>query len=494
MAKVIMIQGTMSNAGKSVITAGLCRIFADDGFKTAPFKSQNMALNSYITEEGLEMGRAQVMQAECARQKPLSIMNPILLKPTGNTSSQVIVNGIPLCNMNAMEYFRHRQEYVKDIMAAYNKLSEMVDIIVVEGAGSPVEMNLKKGDIVNMGLAKLIDAPVFLVGDIDRGGVFAQLLGTLNLFEEDERARVKGLIVNKFRGDAALFEDGVKILEERGQKKVLGVIPYLDVKLDDEDSLSERFKYSGIRNFDIAVLRLPHISNFTDLNPFEQMNDVSVRYVDSRESLGNPDLIIIPGTKNTIGDLRAIRKSGLADAVTDRAEKGTAVFGICGGFQMLGRRIDDPFEVEEGGSEKGLSLLPVDTVLELEKVRTCFEGKVVKASGILAKMEGIDVEGYEIHMGRTLPFENIAEFTSNNTGYCCGNVYGTYVHGFFDRGQICRAVVEEIAKARGKTIDTGKVMDYAAFKEKQYDLLAMGLRKSLDMKYIYEVMEIRHDS
>ncbi|MBP3196342.1 MAG: cobyric acid synthase, partial [Butyrivibrio sp.] len=362
MAKVIMIQGTMSNAGKSVIAAGLCRIFADDGFKTAPFKSQNMALNSYITEEGLEMGRAQVMQAECARQKPLSIMNPILLKPTGNTSSQVIVNGIPLCNMNAMEYFRHRQEYVKDIMAAYNKLSEMVDIIVVEGAGSPVEMNLKKGDIVNMGLAKLIDAPVFLVGDIDRGGVFAQLLGTLNLFEEDERARVKGLIVNKFRGDAALFEDGVKILEERGQTKVLGVVPYLDVKLDDEDSLSERFKYSGIRNFDIAVLRLPHISNFTDLNTFEQMNDVSVRYVDSRESLGNPDLIIIPGTKNTIGDLRAIRKSGLADAVTDRAEKGTAVFGICGGFQMLGRRIDDPFEVEEGGSERGLSLLPVDTV------------------------------------------------------------------------------------------------------------------------------------
>ena len=488
MAKVIMIQGTMSNAGKSVIAAGLCRIFADDGYRTAPFKSQNMALNSYITREGLEMGRAQVMQAECARQKPLSIMNPILLKPTGDTSSQVIVNGRPLCNMNAMEYFRHRQEYVKDIMAAFNRLSEMVDIIVVEGAGSPVEMNLKKGDIVNMGLAKLIDAPVLLVGDIDRGGVFAQLLGTLDLFEEDERARVKGLIVNKFRGDAALFEDGVRILEERGKTKVVGVVPYLDVKLDDEDSLSERFRAGSVRSFDIAVLRLPHISNFTDLNTFEQMEDVSVRYVDDPKDMGDPDLIIIPGTKNTIGDLRAIHKSGLAEAVTDLSSKGTAVFGICGGFQMLGRRIDDPYSVEEGGSEKGLSLLPVDTVLELEKVRTGFEGKVAKPTGVLGNIKGLDVEGYEIHMGKTTAFEDIPEFTSGGTGYCKGNVYGTYVHGFFDKRQVCVSVVESIASERGKSVDTGRVTDYAAYKEKQYDLLAQGLRESLNMKYIYDII------
>ena len=488
MAKVIMIQGTMSNSGKSVIAAGLCRIFSDAGFRVAPFKSQNMALNSFITKEGLEMGRAQVMQAECARTEPLAIMNPILLKPVSDVGSQVIVNGKVVGNMKAAEYFGRKKEYIKDIMSAFETLSDKYDIVVVEGAGSPVEMNLKKDDIVNMGLAKLLNAPVLLVGDIDRGGVFAQLLGTLDLFEESERARVKGLIVNKFRGDPRLFEDGIRILEDRGKTKVVGVVPYMNVRLDDEDSLSERFGKKTVGSFDIAVLRLSHISNFTDFDTFEQMKEVSVRYVTKPYELGDPDLIIIPGTKNTISDLQAIKESGLAEAVKRKAAKGCCVIGICGGYQMLGRSVSDPRGVEVGGEQEGLGLLPVDTVLEDEKVRTNYTGRIVGATGMLSDLAGADVSGYEIHMGRTEPLEKLHEFTSGETGYCKGNVYGTYVHGFFDKKEVAGAVIRSIARARGKTVSTDGLLDYDDFKDSQYDLLAAGLKESLDMDYIYKVM------
>ena len=488
MAKVIMIQGTMSNAGKSVIAAGLCRIFADDSYRTAPFKSQNMALNSFITKEGLEMGRAQVMQAECARIEPMAIMNPILLKPTSDVGSQVIVGGKVIGNMKGAEYFKNKGAFVKDIMAAYERLSGMVDVIVVEGAGSPVEMNLKEGDFVNMGLASMIDAPVLLVGDIDRGGVFAQLLGTLDLLTKEERDRVGGLIVNKFRGDASLFEDGVRILEERGKTKVVGVVPYMDIKLDDEDSLSCRFEKKSAGAFDIAVLKLAHISNFTDFDTFEQMEEISVRYVSDPHELGDPDMIIIPGTKNTLYDLGVIKESGLYGAVLKKAKEGTCILGICGGFQMLGRRIDDPFSVEEGGSTTGLCLLPVDTTLEKEKVRKSFCGSVAQASGILEGLGDSPVEGYEIHMGKTVPYADIVEFTSDKSGYCLGNVYGTYVHGFFDRKEIASGIISRIAESRGKEISADGIRDYSEFKEKQYDLLAKTLRESLDMDYIYKIM------
>ncbi len=492
-AKAIMIQGTMSNAGKSLIAAGLCRIFLDAGYKTVPFKSQNMALNSYVTKEGLEMGRAQVMQAECARVEPSSLMNPILLKPTGDKCSQVIVNGKSVGNMTSRQYMEQKNRFTADILDAYDKLSEDADIIVIEGAGSPVEMNLKKDDIVNMGLAKMTDAPVLLVGDIDRGGIFAQLLGTLDLLEDDERSRVMGLIVNKFRGDPSLFEDGIKILEERGRTRVIGVVPYMDIRLDDEDSLSERFNEKKIGDFDIAVIRLRHISNFTDFDAFEQLDGVSVRYVSEASGLKDPDIIIIPGSKNTIEDLRLFKESGLAEEVISKARDGKCIFGICGGYQMLGRSIKDPHAVETGGAEEGLGLLPVDTVLEKEKTRVNASLSITGATGILRELEGKEAEGYEIHNGKTVPFEELQEFTSGQTGYCKDNVYGTYLHGFFDKRDILMTVIEKTARAAGKEINAGMAADYADFKERQYDLLAEGLRESLDMDYIYNIMGIKND-
>ncbi len=341
MSKVIMIQGTMSNAGKSLIAAGLCRIFKQDGYRVAPFKSQNMALNSYITKEGLEMGRAQVMQAEAAGIEASVHMNPILLKPTNDVGSQVIVNGEVLGNMSARDYFAYKKKLFPDICKAFQELEKQADIIVIEGAGSPAEINLKKDDIVNMGMAKLVDAPVLLVGDIDRGGVFAQLLGTLMLLEEEEKERVKGLIINKFRGDKTILDPGIEMLEERGNVKVTGVVPYMQLSIEDEDSLSAQLENKETGLIDLAVIRLPRISNFTDFNVFEQLPDVSVRYVTSVKELGNPDMILIPGSKNTIGDLQWMRQNGL-EAKIKKLSGQIPIWGICGGYQMLGMSIEDP--------------------------------------------------------------------------------------------------------------------------------------------------------
>ena len=489
-AKPIMIQGTMSGAGKSVIAAGLCRIFAKDGYRVVPFKSQNMALNSFITQEGLEMGRAQVMQAECAGVRPQAAMNPILLKPTSDTGSQVIIGGKAIGNMKASEYYRCKSRFKEDILKAYDTLAEDADIIVIEGAGSPVEMNLKQNDIVNMGLAEMVDAPVLLVGDIDRGGVFAQLFGTMELLDPAEKKRVKGLIVNKFRGDKNLFADGVRILEEKTGVKVIGVVPCLPVRLDDEDSLSDRLQNGQEKTFDIAVLKPDHISNFTDFDPFEQLESVSVRYVTKATALGNPDLIILPGSKNTIADLKKMQTSGLAKAVIQKAKEGTCIIGICGGYQMLGRKIEDPEGAEDGGSTEGLGLLPVDTVLEKEKTTKQVLRRITGVTGVLKGMEGKEVEGYEIHNGKTTPFETVTEFTEEGTGYCAGNVYGTYLHGFFDRKEILSFVLKKLADANKKELMTDCLEDYAAFKDRQYDLLAQGLRANLDMETIYHILGI----
>ena len=497
MSKVIMIQGTMSNAGKSVITAGLCRIFRQDGLKAAPFKSQNMALNSYITSEGLEMGRAQVMQAEAAGIEPSVIMNPILLKPTDDTGSQVIVNGRVIGNMEAREYFEYKKQLVPCIMHAYRELEGLADIIVIEGAGSPAEINLKENDIVNMGLAELVDAPVLLVGDIDRGGVFAQLLGTLELLDDSERKRVKGLIINKFRGDRSILEPGIKMLEKRCGVPVAGVVPFMGLKLEDEDSLSARLDNKNAGLIDIAVIHYPRISNFTDFSVFDELEGVSVRYVSSLRELGRPDMIVLPGSKNTMGDLKWMRENGL-EAAVKKSSSDTPVFGICGGYQMLGLSVSDPYKAEEGGEMRGMELLPLRTVMEKDKTRNRVKGVFGSINGIFCRLSGMDFEGYEIHMGRSVMPENAAAIcccTMQNgqpadraDGYQAGNVYGTYIHGIFDNISAARCIAQSLAGKKGIGTVSGESMDYGKFRDLQYDRLADGLRASLNMDMIYEMI------
>ena len=499
MAKAIMVQGTMSNAGKSLLAAGLCRIFKQDGYRVAPFKSQNMALNSFITEDGLEMGRAQVMQAEAAGIKPSVLMNPILLKPTNDVGSQVIVNGEVLGTMSARDYFKYKKTLVPDVMKAYNALAEENDIIVIEGAGSPAEINLKDEDIVNMGMAKMAKAPVLLVGDIDRGGVFAQLIGTVELLEEDEKAMVKGLIINKFRGDKTILDPGVEMLEERSRIPVVGVAPYLDIQLEDEDSLTERFdrkQEAGV--IDIAVIRTPRISNFTDFNPFESIPGVSLRYVKHPRDLHSPDMIILPGTKNTMGDLIWMRESGMEAAVLKEASRGKLIFGVCGGYQMLGETLSDPHGVENGGSMKGMGLLPMETVFAEKKTRTRVQGHFEELSGVFAPLSGAEVEGYEIHMGESILKENAGTVTritdsvsgeKKEEGAFSGNVCGTYIHGIFDKEASAEAMNRVIGEKKGIDVENMTGVDFAAFKEQQYDILAAELRKHLDMKKIYEILE-----
>ena len=500
MAKVIMIQGTMSGAGKSFLVAGLCRIMKQDGYRVAPFKSQNMALNSFITEEGLEMGRAQVMQAEAAGIKPMVCMNPILLKPTNHTGSQVIVNGEVLRDMSARDYFAYKKQLIPDIKKAFRKLEEYADIIVIEGAGSPAEINLRENDIVNMGMAEMVDAPVLLVGDIDRGGVFAQLLGTLMLLSEEEKKRVKGLIINKFRGDKTILDPGIVMLEEKGQVPVAGVVPYMELALEDEDSLTERFDKKEESCIDIVVIRYPRISNFTDFNIFEQMKEVSVRYITSVSELHHPDMVILPGSKNTMGDLKWMRQNGLESAVKKLAEE-TPVFGICGGYQMLGEQIADPSGVEGGGALRGMELLPVVTELGEAKVRCQMEGKLPELDGIFSNLSELEFAGYEIHMGKTDFSESGKEIEIRNDALhekkiiISGrnkNVYGTYVHGIFDKGCIATAVVQALAKKKGIWIEEEAFEDYRSFKEKQYDRLADTLREYLNMEEIYGMLREAH--
>ena len=483
MAKNIMIQGTMSNAGKSLLCAGLCRIFRQDGYRVAPFKSQNMALNSFITADGGEMGRAQVVQAEAAGIEPDVRMNPILLKPTTDVGSQVIVNGVVQGNMRAMEYYRRKREYVPAVLEAYDSLAAENDIIVIEGAGSPAEINLKQEDIVNMGLAKLVDAPVLLVGDIDRGGVFAQLYGTVALLEPEEKARIKGTIVNKFRGDRKILEPGLETLEQLCGVPVAGVIPYVHVDIDDEDSLSTRFtRDTGRKDIDLAVIRLPRISNFTDFAPFERFENVSVRYVEKVSDLHDPDMILLPGTKSTIADLKWLRESGLEAAVLKAASAGTPIFGICGGYQMLGRTVSDPEQVEAAGISEisGMGLLDMDTLFRGEKVQTQTEGIFENIPGLFSCLNGLAYQGYEIHMGRSM--ERRSAVT------CKGNVYGSYIHGIFDAPGVAEAILGALCRKKG--LDPARLgsFDPKAYKEAQYDKLADAVRSGLDMDLVYRVL------
>lgn len=483
MAKNIMIQGTMSNAGKSLLAAALCRIFHQQGLRVAPFKSQNMALNSFITSQGGEMGRAQVVQAEAAGLAPDTRMNPILLKPTTDVGSQVIVNGQVLGNMDAMEYYRRKREFLPAVLAAYESLARENDVIVIEGAGSPAEINLKQDDIVNMGLAKLVDAPVLLVGDIDRGGVFAQLYGTLALLEPDERARVKGLIVNKFRGDRQILEPGIRQLEALCGVPVAGVVPYAHLDIDDEDSLSERFSREAAHGLvDIAVIRLPRISNFTDLSAFERHTAVSLRYVNHPSQLGEPDLIILPGTKSTVADLFWMREVGMEAAILKRAAFNTPIIGICGGFQMLGRVILDENCVESTQKTvRGMGLLDMETVFCEEKVQRQVHGTLQNISGLFSALNGVFYSGYEIHMGRSEAAQDA--FLCNNS------VYGTYIHGIFDEADVCDTILRVLCEKKGVKVDELERFDPEEYKQKQYDKLANIVRDGLDMDLIWRILD-----
>ena len=500
-----MIQGTMSNAGKSFLTAGILRILKQDGYRVAPFKSQNMALNSFITENGLEMGRAQVMQAEAAGILPDVRMNPILLKPTSDVGSQVIVNGIAQGNMKAKDYFARKKELIPEILNAYHQLECDMDIIVIEGAGSPAEINLKQNDIVNMGLAELVDAPVLLTGDIDRGGVFAQLLGTILLLEPKERERVKGLIINKFRGDKSILDPGIAQIETLCQIPVTGVIPYCFVDIEDEDSLSERLERKTTRmgTLDFAVIRLPHISNFTDFNPLERLEHVNLRYITKTSEFGKPDVVFLPGTKNTIGDLRWLRQNGLEAMIKKHYASGGFLFGICGGFQMMGRVLKDELGVEEIGEEKGMGFFPMMTVMENEKVRTRVDGVVQKLSKEtpFSDLEGAVFTGYEIHMGHSIWLEQEGErnrfsFLKDQDGnkkvdgYVEKNAIGTYVHGIFEGEVFTNRFIKLLLDKKGISL-TEPIIGFQEYKEKQYDLLADTIRNHINMKQLYEIIGIK---
>ena len=484
-AKCIMVQGTMSGAGKSLLCAALCRIFAQDGLRAVPFKSQNMALNSFVTKDGLEMGRAQVVQAQAAGVEPDVRMNPILLKPSSDVGSQVIVNGEVRGQMKASEYFRTKRQLVPDILKAYDSLAEEADVIVIEGAGSPAEINLKSEDIVNMGLAEMVDAPVLLVGDIDRGGVFAQLYGTVELLEEKERRRIKGLVINKFRGDVGILRPGLSMLEEKTHLPVVGVVPYLRVDIEDEDSLSQRLESRGGKKpLDAAILRLPHLSNFTDFMPLEQHPLLGVRYVANAHELGTPDLILLPGTKNTVDDLLWLRQCGLEAALLRLAGKGTPVLGVCGGYQMLGQTLNDPTGSESGRQQtlRGLGLLPTRTVFSEQKRRA-----QVKATVAAAPFAGAELEGYEIHTGVTeAEGEPFAHYPDGGREGCVqGNVFGTYLHGLFDTGTLTEALAGWLCRRKGIDPSDAALIPMEEYRRQQFDKLADGVRTALDMDAVY---------
>ncbi len=509
MSRAIMFQGTASDVGKSVLVAGICRILAQNGYRFVPFKAQNMALNSGITRSGDEMGRAQIFQAEAAGVEPDVRMNPVLLKPTGDRHSQVIVMGKVLTNMDAVTYHEFKPQLQQQIFHAFTDLAKQNDIVVLEGAGSPAEINLRERDIVNMGMAELINAPVILIADIDRGGVFASIYGTLMLLSEQERKRVRGVIINKFRGDVELLKPGIKQIEALTQVPVIGVVPYLYVDLEEEDGVAlqpEKLRHQlGIENdddkLDIAVIKIPRISNFTDFNALEAQPDVNLRYVARVSQLGNPDLIVIPGSKNTLADLCHLNEQGLSAAIIQKAKRGCAVLGVCGGYQMLGKTLVDG--VESGIDQMdGLGLLDTVTKFAQSKHTTQVKGQILKHSeGLLSEAEGIELSGYEIHMGETelgeavKPFVEIQNRNHHNVSIMDGAisqdgmVMGTYIHGLFDHGIFTRYFLNQLRIKKGLEPLAQDVFDYASYKSAQFDLLAEGLREAIDIEQLERIMD-----
>lgn len=497
-AKTIMIQGTASSVGKSIIVAALCRILRQDGFKVAPFKAQNMALNSFVTREGGEIGRAQAVQAEAAGIEPSVYMNPVLLKPEADSRSQVIVLGKVANRLEASRYYDYTPQLLKVIEDSLNRLRSTYDVLVIEGAGSPAEINLKEREIANMRIARMAGAPVFLVGDIDRGGVFASILGTMLLLNEEERDLIKGFIINKFRGDPGLLKPGLDILEEKSGKPVLGVIPYFrDISIAQEDSvyLDERHTDETKGDIQIAIIRLPHISNYDDFDPLEEQG-CTVRYITRPSEINSADLIILPGTKSTIADMVYLHQNGLVEAIKQRSDAGIPVLGICGGYQMLGIKIDDPDRVEskEGGIT-GLGLLDHETTFHSSKTTTQIKARVIADNGLLQGLKGIEIEGYEIHMGRTrnhdyMPAFRVVETPDKKTDYFDGGVngnglvFGTYIHGLFHNNAFTKAFLDRMRQIRG--LPRGSAVTTS--RQENYDKLAEVVRQNLDMTRVYRII------
>lgn len=494
-SKVLMVQGTASHAGKSLLVTALCRIFRQDGFSVAPFKAQNMSLNSYATPDGGEIGRAQAVQAEAAGIEPMVEMNPILLKPEADDRSQVVVMGHPYATAPARDYYSLKSVLWPKVVESLEVLRSRFEIVVIEGAGSPAEINLKDDEIVNMRVARHAKSPVLLVGDIERGGVFASLVGTLELLAPEERVLVKGLIINKFRGDPSLLDSGLAFLGKRAGVPVIGVVPYLrDVGVAEEDSVSleEPRKPRSAAPLDIAVISFPHMSNFDDFDPLSVDHNVNLRYVAAPGELGAPDLIILPGTKTTIADLDWLEKTGLAEKIRTHHDGGSYVVGICGGYQMLGERILDPERVESPLTErKGLGLLSLATVFLPSKETHQVEGVVKAGRGLLEQARGLPFQGYEIHMGRTDGVSESPFLIEKRSGRACqvpegcldsgGRVLGTYLHGLFNNAGLRSAILNHLASRKGFNIRPSPAIS----RDVAYDRLADHVRRSLNMDLIY---------
>lgn len=490
-----MFQGTASDAGKSWLAAAVCRILANRGLKVVPFKSQNMALNSFITDQGAEMGRAQVFQAEAARVKPDVRMNPILLKPSTDSDSQVIVMGKVLTDMGAVDYYHYKKKLVPQIMAAYRQLAQHNDVMILEGAGSPAEINLNDNDIVNMGMAKMANAPVILVADIDKGGVFASIYGTIKLLPKADQKRIKGIIINKFRGDKSLLEPGNRMIEKLTGVPVIGVLPMSDVDIDDEDSVSlvrKPKQKDSSKALDVAVIDLGKISNFTDVHSLEIQPDVSVRYVLKAEELGTPDLLILPGSKNTNEDLAALKDNGLAKAILRAHQDGAMVIGICGGFQILGRLLRDSNHVESPiSTQEGLGLLDTETIFNDQKTTT----------QAVAKRGNYRLQGYEIHMGITklgpnaTPFSTIVQTNGQPMQREDGavnhdaTVIGTYLHGVFDNPHWTRHLLNRIRVNKGMAPLVNTQVSISDYKDRQYEKLAKLFIDNVDMAKFDQILQ-----
>jgi adenosylcobyric acid synthase len=495
-AKVLMLMGASSSAGKSLLATALCRIYARRGWRVAPFKAQNMSNNAAVCGGG-EIGRAQAVQAYAAGVEPTVDMNPVLLKPEAGQRSQIVLRGRIWDTVPASEYYRHLPTLWNGVTSSLDRLRELYELIIIEGAGSPVELNLKRGDIVNMCLAAYARAPVLLVGDIDRGGIFAQLLGTLWLLEPQERALLQGFIINKFRGDLGLFYDGVEILQERGGLPVLGVVPYLyDHGIPHEDAVAiQDAAVSGEWDqgtVDIAVIRIPHISNFDDLDPLAMEARVRVRYIDTVEALGRPDAIILPGTKSTIADLDWLHNRGLSAAIRARAQQGVSVVGICGGYQMLGQAVHDPGRVEsDRASIHGLGLLPVETTFSGLKATFRSQARLKSRAGFWADLDGELLDGYEIHMGHTLSAAPLYEIVSregepvtvpDGMSSPDDHVFGCYLHGLFDNDNLRRAWLKSLG-AKTTQRDTLQVREAA------FERLADAVAEALDMAQLDRILD-----